>query len=119
MQSFVWVVPPEQAFGDLTEAYTSTIRAGVLDVVERRAPEITDWMQQNAPWQDITGVARASLAAEVFQLSNDLIEIYMSHGAYYGIWLETRNAGRYAIIEPALDVWSRIVWNDILEMMRG
>ena len=118
MATLVWQTTPEQALGDLAEAYVNAIRAGVLDIAERRAPEITDWMQQNAPWQDITGVARASLFTEVFQLTSDLVEIYMSHGAYYGVFLEIKNAGRFSILTPALDVWSVIVWNDIARMMR-
>ncbi len=116
--SFQWSVTPEQAFGDLAEAYVLAIRAGVLDIANRRAPDITEWMQQNAPWQDITGVARASLLAEVVELAIDMTEIYLSHGAYYGVFLETKNAGKYAILAPSLDVWGVIVWADVIAMMR-
>lgn len=116
--TLVWQTTPEQALGDLAEAYVSAIRAGVLAIAERRAPEITQWMMANHPWENITGVAEASLLAEVFQMGVDMVEIYMSQGAYYGLFLETANAGKYSVLTPALDTWSPIVWNDVLTMMR-
>jgi len=118
MATVVWTKTPEEAWGELAEAYVNAIRAGVLAIANQRAPEIQDWMQQNHLWENITGVAEASLAAEVFELGVDMVEIYMSHGAYYGAWLEVKNAGKYGILAPALDVWGRIVWNDIRAMMR-
>lgn len=116
--SLVWQTTPEQALGDLAEAYVSAIRAGVLAIAERRAPEIQAWMQANHLWENITGVAEASLAAEVFQMGADMVEIYMSQGAYYGLFLEVSNGGKYSILTPAFDTWGPIVWGDVLRMMR-
>jgi len=58
----------------------------------------------NAPWNDITGNAREGL--DVSTRSNPAagnwqIELY--HKMNYGIWLEIRWAGRYAIIVPTIE----------------
>jgi len=117
MATVVWTKTPEEAWGELAEAYIAAIRAGVKAIADNRAPQIQEWMQQNHLWENITGVAEASLAAEVFELSNDMLEIYMSHGAYYGVYLETIKSGKFGILAPALDVWSQVIWQDVVRMM--
>ncbi|MDQ7034353.1 MAG: hypothetical protein Q9P01_05810, partial [Anaerolineae bacterium] len=43
------------------------------------------------------------LHAWVDELSNDTVRLYLSHGLVdYGIYLETKYAGRYAIIWPTI-----------------
>jgi len=118
MATVVWTKTPEDALGELAEAYVLAIRAGLLTIANNRAPQIQEWMQHNHLWQNITGQAEASLAAEVFELSNDMLEIYMSQGVVWGLWLEVANAGKYGILAPALDVWSQIIWQDIKNLMR-
>jgi hypothetical protein len=60
-------------------------------------------MNFNAPWTDRTGNARQGLAAQAFdEGANQGIVLF--HQVPYGIWLEVRFSGRYAIIEPTIDV---------------
>lgn len=68
------------------------------------APEIENWMKNNAPWRDDTGAARNGLAARPFSESGSH-GIVLYHQVPYGIWLEVRFSGRYAIITPALQEW--------------
>lgn len=60
------------------------------------------YAMDNASWQDHTNNARQNLHAFVEQLANDTVVLYLSHGMYYGIYLETRYAERYAIIMPTI-----------------
>lgn len=65
------------------------------------AQEATDHAQSNAPWNDITGRARAGLHSELTR-EPDGIVLVLSHTMDYGKWLETIQGGKYAIIMPTL-----------------
>lgn len=58
-------------------------------------------MRKGAIWRDRTGNARAGLRGTSSR-RGDTHELVLSHGMSYGIWLEVRWAGRYAIITPTL-----------------
>lgn len=70
-----------------------------FDVGERQAES---YARLHAPWQDRTGNARNGLFAE--HISNPLVshELIVYHTMPYGLWLEVRFSGRYAIINPTL-----------------
>ena len=114
---FYWTVPPEQAFPELADAYISAIHRGVMAIAQRRAPEIENWMKDNAPWTDRTANARQTLYTEVTDVTNQMVSLTLSHGVYYGIFLEVNNAGRYAIINPALDHFAPLIWADVQRML--
>ncbi len=59
--------------------------------------------KENAVWQDRTGNARQALHTFVEQAAGDAIVLYLSHGVNYGLFLEVRWAGRYAIIWPTIE----------------
>jgi hypothetical protein len=115
---FEWLVPPEQAFGELAEAYLNYLREALNVVMQTRANDILAWMKDNAPWQDQTGNARRTLFTQVIQGLTD-VTILLSHGMYYGFWLEVKWAGRYSIISPALDHWAPIIMQDLQKLVRG
>ena len=114
---FQWIRPPEQAFSELTEAYVAAIHRNVHKMAVMHAPLIKNWMKANVPWQDRTTNARQTLYTEVNQVVGSMVEIILSHGMYYGIYLELNNAGRYAIIGPALDHWAPILWSEVLRLL--
>jgi hypothetical protein len=112
-----WEVPPEQAFEALATAYTSAIHRGVVIIYQRWAPEIANWMKENAPWTDRTGNARQGLYTAVENVVNTMVELIMSHGVEYGIFLELKNAGHFAIVNPALDYFAPKIWQDVRELV--
>jgi hypothetical protein len=116
-EGFRWEVSPEQAFPALAEAYVAAIHQGVVAIVQRWAPEIENWMKRNASWTDRTGNARQTLHTEIEQVVNQMVELTLAHGVRYGIYLELRNAGRYAVINPALDHFAPKVWADVRRML--
>lgn len=75
---------------------------GVAGVVKRQAQIATGWMKSNAPWTDRTGAARNGLRAETEHIRRTSHSIILMHSVPYGIWLEVRFGGRYAVIVPAL-----------------
>lgn len=66
------------------------------------AGELLDYARQNAPWNDRTGDARGGLSSEV-TAENESLEIQLYHTVTYGIWLEIRWGGKYAIIIPTVE----------------
>lgn len=78
------------------------------------ARDLESYMRQNAPWQDQTGNARNGLSARPFQtLTNVGIDLF--HTVPYGIWLETRFSGNYAIIVPTINAKAP----EVMDSVRG
>lgn len=116
--SFQWLTPPDAAWGALAEQYRQSIEQAIRAIADRRAPEIEAWLKQNAPWTDRTGQARQTLHTEVREVAHEMIEIILAHGVDYGIYLELRWAGRFAVINPALDIWTPLIWQDVQGIFR-
>jgi hypothetical protein len=115
--TFRWEQPPT-IWIDGTEAYIRAVWNAIYAVCQKRAPEIQNWMRSNAPWTDRTGNARQGLNTQV-EGSPDEIALIFAHGVFYGIFLELRNSGRFAVVNPALDYWGPIIWQDVLAVMRS
>lgn len=92
--------------GDLTEQRIQQmgpmIKRAMVAAASRTAPQAEGWMRSNARWIDRTGNARNGLRATT-QISTNQVAVVLSHSVPYGIWLEVRWSGRYAIIEPAIN----------------
>lgn len=118
--AFEWYEPPTQVFVIGTERYIRNIHARVVQIANRRAPEIEEWMKQNHLWINRTGDAEAGLHTEVREIAQQMVEIILAHGddIDYGIWLEVANGGRFAVIAPAVDMWGAIIWSDVQGMLR-
>lgn len=81
------------------------VPAHVEDEVLDTAIQALQYAQSNAPWADRTGDARAELDVDV-RREGDVIVWEMFHGVDYGLYLETRWNGRYAIIMPTLEMFA-------------
>jgi hypothetical protein len=78
------------------------MRAAVVVAATKIAPDAESWMKSNAPWTDQTGNARNGLRARA-EHSARSSKVVLSHSVPYGIWLEVRWSGRYAVIGPAIE----------------
>jgi hypothetical protein len=103
----------------MANQYVQTIIVSGRRVAHARAAEATAWMKAEAPWNDVTGRARAGLYTEVREAPAILAEIIFSHGPDidYGIWLETRFAGRNSVIAPAIDFWGPKLMQDVTRIV--
>jgi hypothetical protein len=72
------------------------------EIMEQAAQEVQEYAQTNAPWDDRSGEARQGLTADFSNEGNELT-IVLYHTVEYGIWLEIRNSGEYAIILPTIE----------------
>lgn len=74
----------------------------IIEKTKDFAADLVQYAQNNAPWEDRTGAARSGLNSEV-EYGDDEFTISLGHGVDYGIWLEIRWGGRYAIIIPTIE----------------
>lgn len=82
--------------------YPRKTRDRIAEIMEEFAEEALSYMQENAPWEDQTGDAREGLGAAVEELGS-MLSLILYHSVDYGVWLEVRWGGRYAIIIPTLE----------------
>jgi hypothetical protein len=95
------------------EALDLHMRAQLHTILEYHATRAQSSMRQNAPWRDQTGNARNGLFATVQDEARGGGSIVLYHSVAYGIYLETRWAGRYAIILPTIQTEGRLVMTSV------
>jgi hypothetical protein len=113
----VWDVEPEQAFGELADEYISAIHSAIRQIIQRYVPEVEAWLKANARWTDRTGNARQTLFADMEELTNQFVELILSHGVDYGVFLELSHGGSWAIVGPALDYFAPKIWADVQALL--
>ncbi len=86
--------------------------------INRVAPAMERYAKTNAPWTDRTGQARARLSAKYERTSDATFDVSLSHGVPYGVHLEYRDSGRYAILRPTLNALFPSIANDYMEAWR-
>jgi hypothetical protein len=79
--------------------------------------EMTAYAKKNAPWTDRTGNARAGLHT-VHNVGQNFVELTVAHSVPYGIWLEVRWSGKYAIIGPTIFWGGKLLISRIDSMLK-
>jgi HK97 gp10 family phage protein len=97
-----WKVPLT-TIGDNVRRKEEHFLASAATLSQGLKGEMVADMQQNAPWNDRTGNARAGLGGDV-QVSRSEIVFTLFHSVYYGIYLEegTRKMAPRPIIRPTM-----------------
>lgn len=98
--------------------YATRVRLAVISVAEFLAPMMEAYAKDNAPWTDRTGNARQGLRGFVEEVSQTIVDIYISHGMDYGIYLEVSFAGRYAILWPTIQEHMSTITEMLEEVFR-
>lgn len=73
------------------------------ELMDEMVDPVQEYMRTNAPWEDQTGAARDGLTAETARDGLDFVMV-LYHTVDYGIWLEIKHSGQYAIIIPTLEM---------------
>lgn len=89
----------------------------VSGVMLGNAGKVQNYARVNAPWSDRTGNARQGLMGR-YSKEGDSHVITLSHSVPYGIWLETRWAGRYATIVPTLQAEAPRIMRDLAGILK-
>ena len=88
--------------------FTVLMEEAIEELMEQATREVEEYAQANAPWEDQSGAARNGLTAE-FENTGNVMRIVLYHTVDYGIWLETIQNGRFAIIQPTIEHMGPIV----------
>lgn len=117
---FSWA--PGQAPSDLArrieEQYgVSRHVAAAGALAERWGPVLEAFAKAHAPWQDRTANARQSLF-HVVDVQPERVILYLSHGVEYGVFLELRWQGKWAIILPALQAHYQAIMQSVRDLYR-
>lgn len=85
--------------------FKANVEARLDEELEDFARECEVYMKANAPWEDRTGDAREGLSAEATE--NEVKGnkgVTLAHGVTYGVYLEFKDGGKFAIIIPTMEV---------------
>jgi hypothetical protein len=77
----------------------------VEEELKNQAPDVLEYAQSNAPWNDITGDARRGLGVDVYT-DHTVVILELYHTVDYGLWLEVIEEGKWATIMPTLEHFS-------------
>ena len=99
--SITWKHSPKDLAQEI-RTYGDKVEESALAAADNLARQVELEMKQEAPWQDRTGEARRSLFAKAWQSPDGNVTLTLGHGVDYGIYLEFKNGGRYAIVGPTL-----------------
>lgn len=93
------------------QQFDKRLDRGVAGVMEYWDSRMESHMKTKAPWTDRTGNARNGLRAQAGHNPGVSHWIDLWHSVPYGIWLEVRWAGRYAIVIPTITEYAPKVMN--------
>lgn len=79
------------------------IQKRLLTYAGASAPLFEQYAKQNRPWTDRTGDARKRLKCTA-EAIDEGVEISLSHGVDYGLWLELAHEQNYAILRPTIEI---------------
>lgn len=95
------------------KAFPENVNIALTRTVDFFSPRVESYARANAPWTDRTGNARSGLHAQPFHEADQRHGIIIAHSVPYGIWLEVRFEGKYAIIIPTIKVQGKELMNSL------
>ena len=99
--SITWKRSPKDLAQEI-RTYGIKVEETALLAADNLARQAEMEMRQEAPWQDQTGEARRQLFGKAWQSPDGKVTLTLGHGVEYGIYLEFKNGGRFAIVGPTL-----------------
>jgi len=105
------------ALGDQTREFIERKKAGLYALLDDWAGQLENYAKTHAPWTDRTGHARQGLHGRV-DVRDDQLVLYLSHGVEYGIRLELKNSGKYAIVRPTVEAHLSRIRQTVIDYWR-
>lgn len=97
-------VDVSEVTGDI-ESLKKILKAQLDIIGDITARNMEVYAKANKPWKNRTGDAQNLLNGKSTWESDDMLDMAIAHGVYYGVYLETRRDfhGKYKILEEARD----------------
>lgn len=104
---------------ELPDRFAKRVEGAAADVAREMADEMRTYAQDNAPWEDRTGEAREGLKTVVVTRGN-VYSIFLGYSVDYGVFLETEDGGKWAIVLPTVERYAGVFAARVRErVMRG
>lgn len=114
-----WVEDPVTVWMPRYFQWAQAIHNAVGNRIQARQNEIDQWMKDNAPFQDVTGLARSTLHTDLTEYVYGYVLRFMyAAPVRYWVYLEYDHQGKFAILEPAVNYWGPIILDDIQAILR-
>ncbi len=97
----VWTRTPAE-LGRSVQVYGKRLIQALHLLADHFAAVLESYAKQTAPWTDRSGAARQGLAGLAVKAATG-VTIILAYSVSYGIFLELKNAGKYAVIIPTLE----------------
>lgn len=83
---------------------------------EFQSNHVQDHMRLRAPWTDRTGNARNGLFAAARD-DGHTFSVVCYHTVPYGVWLEVKQSGKFAIVTPTLPVEGKRIMSELTGLL--
>lgn len=117
-----WVVSPVEGWLSGYSSWVNLIIRTIEEALKARESEIEQWLKDNHPFQNRTGLAEASLTAKVFR-DGLFVHILMYYGVdiHWSWWLEGHmwrgDPWRFSVLTIALDYWGPVLLQDVRKIL--
>jgi hypothetical protein len=116
------IVVVEDTLSPGVKKFGERLNKGIKTLMQYQTPKVQDYARSNAPWRDRTSNARNGLFAKY---TSDVSiggvstthRIVLYHTVPYGIWLEVRWSGKYAIIVPTIQEYGAKVMSALSKLL--
>lgn len=99
-------------------AFKERKRAALVALCHRYSQDGAGYARENKPWKDRTGNAKNLLHGRVVQYDSS-IRARISHGVYYGIFLEKKYSGKYGVLPKVLRRYETEFLEDVRRVAKG
>lgn len=107
----------DSTIGKLVKEVSKT-KVGLAAYAQMQAaPRLQAYAVANAPWHDISGMARRGLKGGTY-MKGDKVIIYIAHQVDYGVYLELAMDQKYAILDPTIEANKAEVFANYSRIMR-
>lgn len=98
------VVFDGKVLGRNLDTLSDRVDTSIAALMDFQASKTEKYAKETAPWTDRTSNARNGLRTETEWVPKKFHALRLFHTMPYGIWLEIRHAGRFAVIAPTIKV---------------
>lgn len=109
--------PMRQAYGPGARQYESAVRQAVFQLLQYYGGVAQQDAQHNAPWTDRSGNARQTLRGYADE-NGDVLRMVLKHGMPYGVYLETKNGGRWGIVTRTVEDLADDVFRAVVTLLK-
>jgi hypothetical protein len=84
------------------DGYVKGTQANVIAAGNEIADLLEAYAKDNHPWKDETGDTRESIRATIVEMNDKFVDVLLTAGTPYSVFLELAHSGKWAWLWPAV-----------------